>query len=119
MNDAPDYPSGGSGPASRQFETFSYLPPLSADQIRRQAQYIVSQGWSPTIEHIEPEYALKRYWRLWKLPLFGETDVARILAEADACRQANPGHHVRLSGYDNRAQCQGAALVIYRGAGKA
>lgn len=31
--------------ARRQFETFSYLPPLTADQIAKQVDYIVSTRW--------------------------------------------------------------------------
>jgi ribulose-bisphosphate carboxylase small chain len=52
---------------------------------------------------------------MWKLPMFGETDVDAILNEAEACKAANPGNHVRLVGYDNYAQSQGTALVIFRG----
>jgi ribulose-bisphosphate carboxylase small chain len=52
---------------------------------------------------------------MWKLPMFGETDADRILAEAEACHKAHPRHHVRLVGYDNSRQSQGACMVIYRG----
>ena len=38
-----------------------------------------------------------------------------VLAEAEACRKANPNNHVRLIGYDNFKQSQGAAMVIFRG----
>jgi ribulose-bisphosphate carboxylase small chain len=54
---------------------------------------------------------------MWKLPLFGETDVDTILAECKECHDANPDNHVRLIGYDNYAQSQGASMVIYRGKG--
>jgi ribulose-bisphosphate carboxylase small chain len=47
--------------------------------------------------------------------MFGETDVDRILAEAEACHKAHPTHHVRLVGYDNFKQSQGACMVVYRG----
>jgi ribulose-bisphosphate carboxylase small chain len=110
-----DYPSRLSDPASRKFETFSYLPPMTADDIRKQVAYLVSKGWNPALEHTEPEHAFDHYWYMWKLPMFGETDVGHILAEAAACHQANPNHHVRLLGYDNFRQSQGAAMVIYRG----
>ena len=46
--------------------------------------------------------------------MFGETDVDRILNEAELCHKANPGHHVRLIGYDNYKQSQGANMVVYR-----
>jgi ribulose-bisphosphate carboxylase small chain len=58
---------------------------------------------------------MDNYWYMWKLPLFGETDVNCVLAEADACHKANPNNHVRLVGYDKLKQTQGAAMVVFRG----
>ena len=115
MSDVQDYASSLSDAKSRKFETFSYLPEMTDEQIRKQVAYIVSKGWNPAIEHTEPVNAFDHYWYMWKLPMFGETDVDRILAEADLCHKAHPGNHVRLIGYDNYAQSQGAAMVIYRG----
>ena len=115
MSEMHDYQSSLSDPASRKFETFSYLPEMTEDQIRKQVQYIVNQGWNPAVEHTEPENAFSHYWYMWKLPLFGETDVDAILAEAAACHKEHPNNHVRLIGYDNYAQSQGANMVIFRG----
>jgi ribulose-bisphosphate carboxylase small chain len=39
------------------FETFSYLPPLSDDQIARQVDYIVNNGYTPCLEFSMPEDA--------------------------------------------------------------
>jgi len=114
MGEMLDYQSRLSDPGSRKHETFSYLPQMSHDQIRKQVQYIVARGWNPAIEHTEPENASSHYWYMWKLPMFGETDVDEILSEAQVCHEANPGNHVRLIGYDNDAQTQGAAMVIFR-----
>ena len=114
MSEVQDYPSRLSDPASRKFETFSYLPEMDSAAIRKQVEYIVSKGWNPAVEHTEPENAFDHYWYMWKLPMFGETDVDRILGEAELCHKANPGHHVRLIGYDNYKQSQGANMVIYR-----
>ncbi|MBI3370674.1 MAG: ribulose bisphosphate carboxylase small subunit [Betaproteobacteria bacterium] len=114
MSEIKDYASRLSDPASRRFETFSYLPAMTPKQVRKQVQYIVARGWNPAIEHTEPEHMAGSYWYMWKLPLFGETGVARILAEAESCHRAHPGHHVRLIGYDNRRQTQGTAMVIFR-----
>jgi len=115
MSEMQDYNSRLTDPASRKFETFSYLPPMDAAGIKAQVANIVAKGWNPAIEHIEPPHAMDNYWYMWKLPMFGETDFDAILSEADACHKANPGNHVRLVGYDNYAQSQGAAMVIYRG----
>ena len=115
MSDVQDYASSVSDPGSRKFETFSYLPEMDAERIRKQVEYIVSQGWNPAVEHTEPENAFDHYWYMWKLPMFGETDVDRILAEAAACHEAHPDNHVRLVGYDNYKQSKGAEMVVYRG----
>lgn len=114
MSEVQDYQSRLSDPASQKFETFSYLPEMGSDAIRKQVEYIVSKGWNPAIEHTEPENAFDHYWYMWKLPMFGETDVDRILSEAERCHKANPEHHVRLIGYDNYKQSQGTNMVIYR-----
>lgn len=102
-------------PTERRGETFSYLPPMTPDKVRKQIAYLVNQGWNPAIEHTEPEKAFSHYWYLWKLPFFGETSVEKIMAELEACHRANPGHLVRLIGYDNYAQSQGTAFIVYRG----
>jgi ribulose-bisphosphate carboxylase small chain len=39
------------------FETFSYLPALSDDEISRQVDYMVRNGWTPCLEFSEPENA--------------------------------------------------------------
>jgi len=115
MSDMQDYKSSLGDVSSRKFETFSYLPAMSAEEIRKQVEYIVGNGWNPAIEHTEPAHAFDYYWYMWKLPMFGETDVDRILAEAAACHKAHPDNHVRLVGYDNFRQSKGAEMVIYRG----
>jgi ribulose-bisphosphate carboxylase small chain len=115
MREVRAYTSRLSDPASRKYETFSYLPAMSPKQIRMQVEYIVSRGWSAAIEHIEPGHTSGSYWYMWKLPMFGETGVDRILAEAESCRRAYPADHVRLVGYDKYRQTLGAAMVVFRG----
>ena len=115
MTEIQDYKSSLSDTSSRKFETFSYLPEMDQDRIRKQIEYIVSRGWNPAIEHTEPENAFDHYWYMWKLPMFGETDVDHILAEIEACHKAHPHNHVRLVGYDNFKQTKGAEMVVIRG----
>jgi ribulose-bisphosphate carboxylase small chain len=115
MSEMQDYKSSLSDAGSRKFETFSYLPEMSDDQIRKQIEYIISKGWNPGVEHTEPENAFANYWYMWKLPMFGETSVDAVLAECEACKKAHPNNHVRLMGFDNFAQSAGASMVIFRG----
>jgi ribulose-bisphosphate carboxylase small chain len=115
MSDVQDYASSLADASSRKFETFSYLPEMDASRTRAQVEYIVSKGWNPAVEHTEPENAFGSYWYMWKLPMFGESDVDAILAEVDACHAAHPNNHVRLVGFDNFSQSKGAEMVVYRG----
>jgi ribulose-bisphosphate carboxylase small chain len=50
MSEMQDYKSRVSDPASRKFETFSYLPALTEAEIRKQVEYIVSKGLNPAVE---------------------------------------------------------------------
>src|SRR4051812_13446570 len=95
-------------------ETFSYLPPLTPAQIRRQVQHIVAEGWIAAVEHRPPTDAAPSYWSMWKLPLFGVQEADVVLAELDACRAANPAHLVRVLGYDPKRQTVGLAFVTHR-----
>lgn len=95
-------------------ETFSFLPPLSQDEIYAQIVYIINQGWTPALEHESPEAATSHYWGMWKLPLFGMRNPDEVIQEIEACRRAYPDHLIRLVGYDNYTQCQGHNFVVYR-----
>jgi ribulose-bisphosphate carboxylase small chain len=109
------FPSRVDDPGSRKFGTFSYLPALSREEIVAQVRYIIDQKWICSVEHVEPSRAPDTYWYMWKLPMFGETDPEVVMAEIEACREANPGDHVRLVAYDQKRQTQGLAVVVHRG----
>jgi ribulose-bisphosphate carboxylase small chain len=103
-------------PRRHRTGTFSYLPPLSRDELARQVEYALAKDWTCSLEHVEPGGATRTYWYLWKLPLFDVRDPGDVLAELDACVQANPGHLVRLVAYDRRRQTQGLSFVVHQGA---
>ncbi len=92
--------------------TFSHLPPLTAQQVRKQVEHLLERGWSAAIEHTEAARAPGSYWNMWKLPMFGERSAERVLAEGEACRRAHPGHRVRVIGYDNLRQTLGAEIPL-------
>ena len=98
----------------RKGETFSYLPPLTPEKIRKHIAYLIAQGWNPAIEHTEPEKASSNFWYIWKLPFFGEKSVEKVMAEIEACHRANSGHVVRLTGFDNFTQSRGTAFIVHR-----
>lgn len=87
---------------------------MNSPRLRAEIEYMVGRGWIPAIEHAGADSAAEDYWCMWKLPMFGETNVDRVLTQVEACRRAWPGHLVRLIGYDNGTQSQGAAMVVHR-----
>jgi ribulose-bisphosphate carboxylase small chain len=99
-------------------ETFGFLPKLTQEEIYEQIAYLISQGWTPAIEHEHPSRATNHYWTMWKLPMFGEQTLENVVAELEACRRSYPDHHVRLLGYDNYTQSQGTAFVVYEGSAR-
>ncbi|MCO6413889.1 MAG: ribulose bisphosphate carboxylase small subunit [Thiogranum sp.] len=101
----------------QSLETFSFLPPMTQEEIYEQIAYVLAQGWTPAIEHEHPGAAFNHYWTMWKLPFFGEQDLGHVVEELEACRRAHPSHLVRLVGYDNYTQCMGSAFVVYEGRG--
>ena len=44
MSDVQDYASSLSDTSSRKFETFSYLPAMTPEQIRKQVEYLVPKA---------------------------------------------------------------------------
>jgi ribulose-bisphosphate carboxylase small chain len=107
----------GNFETTQTLETFGFLPKMDQNEIQAQIAYILANGWSPAIEHEHPRNAFDHYWTMWKLPFFGETDLAHVLAELEACHRQFPDHHVRLTGYDNYTQSQGSAFVVFEGRG--
>jgi ribulose-bisphosphate carboxylase small chain len=97
-----------------KLETFSYLPPLSTQQVVRQLHYLLQEGLVPAIEYVEKPTARDHYWTMWKLPLFEARAAEDVLAEIEACRAANPRSYIKLVGYDRRRQTQSVSFVVYQ-----
>ena len=117
----------------RFFETFSFLPPLSDQEIARQVQYLINNGWAPCIEFegagkaycdthgwsgldssINAGYYDNRYWVMWKLPMYGCTSPDEVLAEVRACTRAFPDCFIRVAGFDNIKQVQCSSFLAHR-----
>ncbi|KAL6774070.1 RBCS1 [Auxenochlorella protothecoides x Auxenochlorella symbiontica] len=117
---------------NKMFETFSFLPPLSDDQISRQVDYIISNKWIPCLEFIDDpfpyvaqentirmgavasNYYDNRYWTMWKLPMFGCNDGSQVLTEVGNCRKAFPDAYIRLVAFDNVRQVQIGGFLVHR-----
>jgi ribulose-bisphosphate carboxylase small chain len=81
--------------------TFSFLPDLTPEQIRRQVEYALEQGWALSIESTDDPHPRNVYWDMWGgHPLFDVSDAGAILREVSACRVAHPGRYVKLNAFD-------------------
>ncbi len=101
-------------PKERRYETFSYLPPLTDQQISRQIDYMIQQGYIPCIEFNEASNPEEYYWTMWKLPLFSSPSVQDVLSEVNECRTEYRDCYIRIVGFDNIRQCQVVTFIVHR-----
>jgi ribulose-bisphosphate carboxylase small chain len=90
--------------------TFSYLPDLTDEEIAKQIDYCLANGWPLSVEFTDDPHPRNVYWEMWGLPMFDLLDPAGVLAEVNACRAAKPGYYIRLNAYDARLGRQTTAL---------
>src|SRR5437763_14240071 len=75
--------------------TFSFLPDLSDQQIRRQISYAVERGWAISVEHTDDPHPRNVYGEMWGHPLFDLRDVGEAMRQGQACRPAHGSHYVQ------------------------
>jgi ribulose-bisphosphate carboxylase small chain len=92
----------------------SYLADLDEQQLAKQVQHVLAEGFVPAIEYVRHPDPRDHYWSMWKLPLFEARTVADVLTEFDACKAAHPDSFIKLIGYDRQRQTQAVCLVVRR-----
>ena len=94
--------------------TFSYLPPLTASQLKAQVQYALDNGWAMSVEFTDDPHPRNFLWEMWGLPMFDLSphDAEIVLREVRACREAHPHEYVKLIAYDASYGRQTTALSI-------
>ncbi|WP_440994870.1 ribulose-1,5-bisphosphate carboxylase small subunit [Cysteiniphilum litorale] len=110
----------------KKFETLSYLPPLTREQLIAQVDYLIRQKLIPCLEfelkdgfvyrehNKSPGYYDGRYWTMWKLPMFGCTDPVQVIKELDEAATAHPNAFIRIIGFDNIRQVQIISFIAHR-----
>ncbi|MFM0500042.1 ribulose bisphosphate carboxylase small subunit [Paraburkholderia caffeinilytica] len=81
--------------------TFSFLPELTDEQITRQLEYCLDQGWAVGVEYTDDPHPRNTYWEMFGLPLFDLRDAAGILLEINSARKTFPNHYVRVTAFDS------------------
>merc|ERR1712216_714896 len=107
----------------KKYETLSYLPQLTNDDIRKQIEYMIHSNWTPCLEFSDdgdiylntrmgPGYYDNRYWTMYKLPMFGCTDPSEVIREIENCKSEFRNAKVRVIGFDSIQQVQTAGFIV-------
>jgi len=81
--------------------TFSFLPDLTDEQIRKQVEYALDKGWALGIEFTDDPHPRNTYWEMWGTPMFDLHDAAGVMQEVQLCRRAHPDVYIRLNAFDS------------------
>ncbi|MBE9169294.1 ribulose bisphosphate carboxylase small subunit [Pleurocapsales cyanobacterium LEGE 06147] len=101
-------------PKELRYETLSYLPPLTDQQIAKQIDYMLEQGYIPAVEFEKNPTPGLHHWTLWKLPLFNAHNPQDVLNEVRECRSEYSDCYIRVVGFDNIKQCQTVSFIVYK-----
>ncbi|KQT88017.1 ribulose bisphosphate carboxylase small subunit [Aurantimonas sp. Leaf443] len=89
---------------------FSFLPDLTDEQITKQVQYCIDNGWAVNIEYTDDPHPRNTYWEMWGHPMFDIADAAGIMMELNACRKAHGDLYIRLSAFDSTSGWESVKL---------
>jgi len=91
---------------------FSFLPDLTDDQIRKQLDYCLNNGWAVAIEHTDDPHPRNIYWDMWAQPMFDLVDSAGVLRALGECRATFPHRYIRITAFDARLGRQTVAMMF-------
>jgi ribulose-bisphosphate carboxylase small chain len=81
--------------------TFSFLPDLTDEQIARQIDYCLAQGWAVSIEYTDDPHPRNTYWEMFGMPMFDIRDAAGAMTELRDCRHTFPNHYIKVNAFDS------------------
>ncbi|HHM20882.1 MAG TPA: ribulose bisphosphate carboxylase small subunit [Bacteroidetes bacterium] len=81
--------------------TFSFLPDLTDEQIYKQVEYCIENGWAVNLEFTDDPHPRNTYWSMWGHPMFDIKDASAVLYELNECRKVYGNYYIRLSAFDN------------------
>ncbi len=81
---------------------FSFLPDLTDEEIGKQIEYALDNGWALAVEHTDDPHPRNYYWSMWGTPMFDLRDPAGVMMELKACREANPTAYIKVLAFDSK-----------------
>jgi ribulose-bisphosphate carboxylase small chain len=80
---------------------FSFLPNLTDEQITKQIEYALKNGWAVNVEYTDDPHPRNTYWEMYGMPMFDLKDPAGILMEINNCRKTFSNHYIRVTAFDS------------------
>ena len=80
---------------------FSFLPDLTDEEISKQIEYALDNGWSLAVEYTDDPHPRNYYWNMGGTPMFDLKDPAGVMLEVNACRKEHPNHYVKVMAFDS------------------
>ncbi len=80
---------------------FSFLPPLTDEQITAQIKYALGKGWALSVEYTDDPHPRNTYWEMFGAPMFDLKDPAGILMEVNNCRKTFPNQYIRVMAFSS------------------
>lgn len=80
--------------------TFSFLPDLTREQIVKQVQYALEQGWAVSVEYTDDPHPRNTYWDMYGAPMFDIHDAEGVMVEVDRCIAEHAECYVKVNAFD-------------------
>lgn len=80
---------------------FALLPDLTDEQIKKQIEYGIKQGYAISIEYTDDPHPRNCYWEMWGLPLFNVPSATAIFNEYKEAKKAHPNSYIKINGFSN------------------
>jgi ribulose-bisphosphate carboxylase small chain len=96
--------------------TFSLIPDLTDEQIKKQIEYAIKRGFAVSVEYTDDPHPRNCYWEMWGLPLFNIADASTIMYELTECRKAHPNMYIKINAFDSTrgVESTGLSFIVQR-----
>jgi len=96
-----------------RFETYSFLPPLTPQQIDAHIDQILERHLVPLIEYNDTVNHTHNFWHMWHLPKGAAPTKLLIKKMLGQCAANNPAAYVRLSGYNRQKRTNSISFIVH------
>lgn len=95
---------------------FALLPDLTDEQIKKQLDFAIKNGFSISIEYTDDPHPRNCYWEMWGLPLFDIANSTILLHEINQCKLAHPNFYIKVNAFNNQKGVESTAIsfIVHR-----